>query len=601
MWNKIDSANEGLLDLDRITLLMKSLNIKLSRNEIKSALKQSNISKSSLVNFDTFERFYSSLRFRPEIAELFSNLCLTNPQYLTFNEFYTFVCETQQMGWDKLRCEEIFQKFLDSDTNGMDIEHFTIFLISSRNNVFRKTCMEVYQDMDRPLCDYFINSSHNTYLLGDQIVSESSVEGYIRALQKGCRCVELDCWDGPNLQPVIYHGRTLTSKIFFKDAIETICKYAFVSCSTPLILSFEMHCSLEQQNIIARMLINTFGDSLLAEPVAGYPLNLLPSPNLLKNKVLIKCKYPDTIYDEQQDSGDDTKVSTTPIEGVILKRPSLLSLRRPPSSESNENCDVVRPKTKTFQISKSLSKLIPYLRGTPSKGLETLTSDLQFNHLFSFTEGKATTFMQKQLDTYKQLTSANLLRVYPSILRVTSSNYDPLPYWINGTQMVALNFQTFDRSMELNKALFEDNGGCGFVLKPSKLSKPRRIRIDVISAQQIQQTIANPSDSIKAVVTIETFGHEVDNLKFKTTTKKSNGFNPLWKEHFEFQIQYPDFCFMRFQLVDVDPPFTNAQCFGSYTIRLSCLMPGYRHIPLNDRMGERLGFSTVFVKISFSE
>lgn len=39
--------------------------------------------------------------------------------------------------------------------------------------------------------------------------------------------MELDCWDGPNGEPVIYHGYTLTSKILFKDVIKTIKNYAF--------------------------------------------------------------------------------------------------------------------------------------------------------------------------------------------------------------------------------------------------------------------------------------------------------------------------------------------------------------------------------------
>jgi hypothetical protein len=39
--------------------------------------------------------------------------------------------------------------------------------------------------------------------------------------------VELDCWDGDKGEPVIYHGHTLTSKVPFKEVIETIAQYAF--------------------------------------------------------------------------------------------------------------------------------------------------------------------------------------------------------------------------------------------------------------------------------------------------------------------------------------------------------------------------------------
>lgn len=95
----------------------------------------------------------------------------------------------------------------------------------------------------------------------------------------------MDCWDGSAGEPIIYHGFTMTTKIFFEDVVKAIKDYAFVASPYPVILSFENHCSPEQQGRMAEILVRIFGDLLQTDP-EQFPTPL--SPEELKYKILIK-------------------------------------------------------------------------------------------------------------------------------------------------------------------------------------------------------------------------------------------------------------------------------------------------------------------------
>ncbi|OJA11807.1 hypothetical protein AZE42_12676, partial [Rhizopogon vesiculosus] len=142
--------------------------------------------------------------------------------------------------------------------------------------------------MTRPLSDYFVSSSHNTYLTGHQLVGSSTIEGYIRALLHSCRSVELDIYDG-DIGPMVFHGKTLTSKVPVREVCEAIAKYAFVTSPYPVIISAEIHCSVPQQDIMVTIMHDVFGDALVSAPVEGRPkFEFLPSPEQLKRRVLLK-------------------------------------------------------------------------------------------------------------------------------------------------------------------------------------------------------------------------------------------------------------------------------------------------------------------------
>ena len=58
------------------------------------------------------------------------------------------------------------------------------------------------------------------FAIGHQLTGRSSVEIYRQVLLAGCRCIELDCWDGKTeeQEPIITHGMTLCTEVPFKVA-----------------------------------------------------------------------------------------------------------------------------------------------------------------------------------------------------------------------------------------------------------------------------------------------------------------------------------------------------------------------------------------------
>lgn len=101
----------------------------------------------------------------------------------------------------------------------------------------------------------------------------------------------VDVWDGDGSEPVVYHGRTLTSKIPVSDVLNAIAKYAFVASPYPVILSVEVHCERPQQEVLAQLFKSCLGSALVVDRLEGDsdgPIEQLPSPEDLKYRILLK-------------------------------------------------------------------------------------------------------------------------------------------------------------------------------------------------------------------------------------------------------------------------------------------------------------------------
>ena len=93
---------------------------------------------------------------------------------------------------------------------------------------------------------------------------------------------------------------------------------------------------------------------------------------------------------------------------------------------------------------------------------------MDYREMCSIRESKIEKHLNiSQYKTIINFTRHQLMRVYPEGTRIYSSNYNPTKMWNCGIQMVALNYQTKDKPMQLNHAKFLQNGRCGYVLMPS--------------------------------------------------------------------------------------------------------------------------------------
>ncbi|XP_059143745.1 1-phosphatidylinositol 4,5-bisphosphate phosphodiesterase delta-4-like [Physella acuta] len=598
-FNRADVNDDGNLDFEEVMNLMHVLNAdverKYARELFEAADTNRNISKrkGSVLDREEFVHFYHRLTRRVEIEEVYLGYT-KGKGCMTLQDLLSFLRSGQKMvGATEDHCRKIIEEFeTEKDyrkKNQLSLEAFRKFLTSERQELFNPAHRVVYQDMNRPMTDYLIASSHNTYLEADQLTGNSNVEMYITALKKGCRCVELDCWDGPNKEPIIYHGYTLTSKISFRSVIRAINDYAFKSSPFPVTLSIENHCGLEQQQAMADIMSSVFGNKLWCPQT---DVIKTPSPEQLRNKIIVKGKRLPQSTSGSDEVSDEDEAAELPKEAMQVTKQS-----KPATHHKIK----LHPALSEVTTMKSIS----FERAESS-------TDPSFNVL-SLSESRLAKMIQTNPQSLNKLCRNCMIRAYPAGSRTDSSNYNPIPIWIHGVQLVALNYQTGSDPMFYNHGLFLDNGGSGYVLKPdfmlseAKFLKAiqsetiiRKLTITVISGFQLPK----PNDSLRGeiidpFIKVDILGVPYDLAQSKTRAILNNGFNPRWYETFDFLLRRPEVALLKFTVLDED--MGKDDFIGYYCLPVRCIQEGFRHFPIYDSNGVKCSQALIFVHITVTD
>uniref|UniRef100_A0AAQ6A2Z0 Phosphoinositide phospholipase C n=1 Tax=Amphiprion ocellaris TaxID=80972 RepID=A0AAQ6A2Z0_AMPOC len=614
---KADKNKDDKLSESEVKNFLRLINIEVDDDYAEMLFKKCDKSKSGYLAGEEIEHFYDLLTQREEIDVIYGEYAKTTG-FMSPQNLVDFLMKEQRGKATLADAHKIIEKY-EPDEHAkekklLSKDGFLMYLHHPEAMILNPEHSEVYQDMSQPLSHYFISSSHNTYLMEDQLKGPSSTEAYVRALLKGCRCVELDCWDGSEGEPLIYHGYTLTSRILFKDVIKAIKEYAFKTSDYPVILSLENHCCVEQQAVMAHHMSSILGSALVTSPLGdGMPTNF-PSPEELKGKFLIKGKRLNKLeacFASETAADEDTDVTEEE------------------ESNDEDEGEAEQKEKKKLKLAKELSDMVIYCKSVHFHGFDDARKNLSFYEMSSFKEAKAVTLAEESANAYVRHNVEKLSRIYPAGKRTDSSNYDPVPLWNAGCQIVALNFQTTCNDMDVNQGRFLVNGKSGYILKPAFMRdittefdpitltrgdwlKHKTLHIMVISGQQLPKVNKKKSSIVDPLVKVEVHGVPADVAEKETRPVDNNGtfcsnsvchfctsrksFNPEWNENFQFDVYVPELALVRFVVEDHDSTSDN-EFVGQYTLPFTSLQLGYRHVPLLNKNGDLLPSAGLFVHV----
>ncbi|KAE8039275.1 hypothetical protein FH972_011703 [Carpinus fangiana] len=498
--------------------------------------------------------------------------------------------------FNSLKHLNIFQR------KGLHLEAFFRYLIGDLNSPLHPR--GVHHDMKAPLAHYFLFTGHNSYLTGNQLSSDSSVDPIKDALQRGVRVIELDLWPNSSKDDVeVRHGGTLTSPVELIKCLKAIKDNAFSASEYPVVITFEDHLNAILQAKVAKMVTKMFG-AMLYFPESEY-ITEFPSPESLKKRVLISTKPPTEYLEVQSTMVRDSQRQKDSVEDIETRN-SNAKRTKIDEDEDEENA------TPEYR------KLIAIHAGKPKGASNIWFPDPNKVRRLSLSEQELENATKTHGPDIIRFTQKNLLRVYPKGTRLDSSNYDPMLGWMHGAQMVALNMQGYGKFLWIMQGMFRANGGCGYVKKPKFLLPADHPDNEVFEQPQVKITslkvkvymgegwdrdfrrthfdLYSPPDFF---VRVGIAGVPAEQDHMKETQVIEDDWLPVWNEEFEFPLMVPELAVLRIEVREHDT--SGNHDFGGQTcLPILELRSGIRAVPLHDKKGNKLKNVRLLMRFQFA-
>lgn len=481
-------------------------------------------------------------------------------------------------------------------------------------------------DRSHPLPEYYISSSHNTYLMAHQLYGTSSAAAYENAMKAGARCVEVDAWDEETDkdEPKVTHGYTLVSHVPFRHVCETIRDMIDLEASqpaaeqgsrpAPVLVSLENHCDAYGQQRLVDIMKEVWGDRLLSkamrekghqEQEGGEHVTL----EELGNKIVLIVEY--HLQGEKDSDSSSSSSDSSSDDGEDEQARKAYKAKKKQSTGAG----VIIPELAELGVYAQSVKPVDN-----SWFEEVQMRNGPHHHLINVSESGLLRLMPQFNQKVGTHNAHHLMRVFPKGTRISSQNLQPVPFWGLGAQICALNWQSFGVSLQLNEALFA--GTDGYVLKPAPLrrggdgsvttGRRRRLRVHVAGATDIPLPDGRGADDIKPYVTASLFhprpaavgaqGKQQEeendgaNLKRRTRDYRQHklGFlhhgenpprtDPIWDETLEWEYDDSELVFLR-MLIKSDDAFAVNPIFALATVRIVYAVEGWSFIRMLDLKG----------------